>query len=43
MIDLVDCPPELACLRLEARYRRDRRGRLVFVNEWNGVQPLVST
>ena len=36
MIDLVDCSPELACLRVEALYNRDRRGRLVSVNEWNG-------
>jgi hypothetical protein len=36
MINLVDCPPELARLRLQALYRRDRRGRLVSVNEWNG-------
>jgi hypothetical protein len=36
MIDLADCSPELACRRLEALYRRDRRGRLVSVNEWNG-------
>jgi hypothetical protein len=37
MIDLVDCSPELACLRVEALYNRDRRGRLVSVNEWNGT------
>jgi hypothetical protein len=36
MIDLVDCSPELACLRLEALYHRDHRGRLLSVNEWNG-------
>ena len=36
MIDLVDCSPELACLRFEALYHRDRRGRLVSINEWNG-------
>jgi hypothetical protein len=36
MADLVDCSPELACLRLEALYRHDHRGRLVSVNEWNG-------
>src|SRR4051812_33294540 len=36
MIDLVDCSPELACLRLEALYHSDRRGRLVSVNEWDG-------
>jgi hypothetical protein len=36
MTNLVDCSPELALLRLEAIYRRDHRGRLVSVNEWNG-------
>jgi hypothetical protein len=36
MADLADCSPELARLRLEALYRRDYRGRLVSVNEWNG-------
>jgi hypothetical protein len=36
MADLVDYSPELARLRLEALYRRDHRGRLVSVNEWNG-------
>jgi hypothetical protein len=34
MIDLVDYSPELARLRFEALYHRDRRGRLVSVNEW---------
>jgi hypothetical protein len=36
MIDLVDCSPELASLRLEALYHHDHRGRLMSVNEWNG-------
>jgi hypothetical protein len=36
MTELADCSPELACLRLEALYHCDRRGRLVSVNEWNG-------
>jgi hypothetical protein len=36
MIDLVDCSPVLARLRLEALYRHDHRGRPVSVNEWNG-------
>jgi hypothetical protein len=37
MIDLIACSPELACLRVEALYNRDRRGRLVSVNEWKGT------
>jgi hypothetical protein len=36
MIDIVDYSPELARLRFEALYHRDRRGRLVSVNEWTG-------
>jgi hypothetical protein len=36
MADLVDCSRELVRLRFEALYRRDHRGRLVSVNEWNG-------
>jgi hypothetical protein len=36
MADLGDCSPELARLRLGALYRRDYRGRLVSVNDWNG-------
>jgi hypothetical protein len=36
MIALVDCSPELAERRLDALYRRDQRGRLVSVNEWDG-------
>jgi hypothetical protein len=36
MNELTDCSPELACLRLEALYYCDSRGRLVSVNEWNG-------
>jgi hypothetical protein len=39
MIDLVDFSVELARLRLDALYLRDRRGRLVSVNEWNGRAP----
>src|SRR5262245_44778022 len=36
MMDLIDCLPELARLRLEALYVHDQRARLVSVNEWNG-------
>jgi hypothetical protein len=37
MINLVDCCPVLADLRLKALYQRDQRGRLVSVNEWNAT------
>jgi hypothetical protein len=37
MINLVDCSPVLAGRRLKALYRRDQRGRLVSVNEWDGT------
>src|SRR3984893_993735 len=35
-MNLVDCPPKLAQMRLEALYRYDHHGRMLTVNEWDG-------